>query len=531
MKKIIYSILMLSLVFTACDPLEDVYNEVGSVDDTIVGDATITLTNDDYDLLDLGRYYFDSEDEAKEALPSFISELYPVWGAGSSVVVNYNLNNEVSVSSYTVTDADYSDLGLTYFDSEGDFESFFSFKYPNVTDKGSVVYLTYNAVPEIVNYELTDADYELVGNGRFDNFDIRSGAAEESIEVRREKIQTILLNNFPDNVPGVIYEVTYATYDGSVGQDTMQVVLTDNSPTDVAEYTLENADYELVGNGRYYNFDIRPGRAEESIEVRREKIETILLNNFPASVEGDFYLVTYAIYDGAAGTREMLLRFDGTNWNIFTALTYEFYTFAPVETTSTFVYTSEWSAPYEVTDEDYAQMGQRFNNFDGRSEEARAEALRLLEVFLGQKYPFASVDQFLALEYKSFTGSGNDVVIANFVFDGNSWNAVPLIIETSLQFGFEDGQWVPDNTIKYTLTNADYALVGNDRYNNFDIRPGRNEESIEVRLEKINTILLNNFPDLEEGQKFLVTYNIYNGSNGVLTMSVIKEGEVYILNE
>ena len=198
MKKIIYSILMLSLVFTACDQLEDVYNEVGSVDDTIVGDATITLTNDDYDLLDLGRYYFDSEDEAKEALPSFISELYPVWGAGSSVVVNYNLNNEVSVSSYTVTDADYSDLGLTYFDSEGDFESFFSFKYPNVTDKGSVVYLTYNAVPEIVNYELTDADYELVGNGRFDNFDISGIIIKNTppyLEIR-DIIGGILINSF-----------------------------------------------------------------------------------------------------------------------------------------------------------------------------------------------------------------------------------------------------------------------------------------------------------------------------------------------
>ena len=37
-----------------------------------------------------------------------------------------------------------------------------------------------------------------------------------------------------------------------------------------------------------------------------------------------------------------------------------------------------------------------------------------------------------------------------------------------------------------------------------------------VRLDKVNTILLNNFPSDAEGQKYIVTYNIYNGAAGVM---------------
>jgi len=87
---------------------------------------------------------------------------------------------------------------------------------------------------------------------------------------------------------------------------------------------------------------------------------------------------------------------------------------------------------------------------------------------------------------------------------------------------------VPDNTIKYTLTSADYTLVGNGNYGNFDVRDGKAEQEESVRLEKISTILLNNFPNDAEGQKYIVTYNIYNGAAGIWSLAVIKEGSEYV---
>jgi len=79
------------------------------------------------------------------------------------------------------------------------------------------------------------------------------------------------------------------------------------------------------------------------------------------------------------------------------------------------------------------------------------------------------------------------------------------------------------------LTSADYELVGNGNYGNFDVRAGKAEESEEVRLDKINTILLNNFPDSAEGQKYSVDYNVYSGAAEIWNMKVILEGGAYVL--
>ena len=45
MKKIFYSFAILSIVFTACNPMEDIYEEVDAQETIISGDATITLTD------------------------------------------------------------------------------------------------------------------------------------------------------------------------------------------------------------------------------------------------------------------------------------------------------------------------------------------------------------------------------------------------------------------------------------------------------------------------------------------------------
>ena len=75
---------------------------------------------------------------------------------------------------------------------------------------------------------------------------------------------------------------------------------------------------------------------------------------------------------------------------------------------------------------------------------------------------------------------------------------------------------------------ADYELVGNGNYGNFDVRAGKVEEPEAVRVDKISTILLNNFPSDAEGQKYIVTYNIYNGAAGIWSLAVIKEGNAYV---
>jgi hypothetical protein len=537
MKKIFYSFAILSLLFTSCNPLEDIYDEIDAKTaiNGVIGDVERTLSDDDYADLDLSFGNFSSVDDAKLLLPDFIASQYPALGVtfnedgsineASSAAITYKLFSPIKFDAYTVTDADYTALGITSLNNGGDYNDFFDQNFPSEA-KGTVIDLTYKTEPLITNYTLTNDDYDLVGNGRFDNFDIRVGRDEETIEVRRAKIQTILLNNFPDAADASKYAVTYEVYDGSSSYDLELLVKQQQNQPNAAlttNYTLTEDDFDLVGNGNFDNFDIRAGRAEETVESRRAKIETILLNNFTTTEIGDLYNVTYAVWEGFDSTRVMLVEFNGTGYDIFNTTSYELYTYALEDNTTRFTLTNEWAAPITFTNDEYTLMGQRFPNFSDRD-----EAVYNIGIYLRTLYQFAAPDDFVAVEYNYFSGGVSQRNV-NYVFDGSVWNAIPSVIDVLLKFGHDGTSWVPDNTIKYTLTNADFALVDNGRYNNFDVRAGKDEETIEARLVKLNIILKANFPTSEEGQKFAVTYAVYDGANGFRTTNVVKEGADYIL--
>ncbi|MCB0469191.1 MAG: hypothetical protein KDC51_00710, partial [Flavobacteriaceae bacterium] len=86
MKKIIYLLVVLGTVFYGCNPMEDINDTIDSSESAVVGTDEYTLTDDDYATLELDFGSFDSEDQAKELLPDFLSEMYPYWGEGSSVL-------------------------------------------------------------------------------------------------------------------------------------------------------------------------------------------------------------------------------------------------------------------------------------------------------------------------------------------------------------------------------------------------------------------------------------------------------------
>lgn len=114
MKKIIYLFAFIGLVFTtACTPLDDINAEIDAQVNPIVGEATFTLTDDDYADLDLSYGSFSSLDDAKAALPGFLSSKYPQWGKGSSALVGYKLyvGNAFGISEYNLDQDDYTFSG------------------------------------------------------------------------------------------------------------------------------------------------------------------------------------------------------------------------------------------------------------------------------------------------------------------------------------------------------------------------------------------------------------------------------------
>ena len=352
MKKIFYSFAILSLLFTSCNPMEDIYSEIDATETVISGEATYTLTDADYDALDLNYGNFSSSDDAKADLPDFLSGKYPAWGAESLAAVTFKLYapkvTERSLEVYTVSSDDYADNGHTYGNFSRDYHitDFLDIKYPNAANR-------------------------------------------------------------------LLVSLTYKYYSGSVS-------------------TLNNG-----------------------------------------------FLFVNGAWEMAAG----------------------------------------------ITDDEYTAMGEGYSNFSSED-----EAIAKVSVFLVDKFKYSGkmAGDIEAIMYKLYTGGSVKSFIANFIYDGASWSEYNNVIDETIKFGHDGTTWVPDNTIKYTLTGADYTLVGNGNYGNFDVRAGKAEAEESVRLDKVNTILLNNFPSDAEGQKYIVTYNIYNGAAGVWSLAVIKEGGAYV---
>lgn len=335
-----------------------------------------------------------------------------------------------------------------------------------------------------ISYRLTEDDYDALGQN-FPNF--------SSIEDANEALPDYLSRIFPTLGAGSIANVTVDIY-------------VPNRATEVEneyEYEVTAEEYAELGFN-YGNFD------------SADDIQKFLDYKYPDASNGDAVELTYKYYAGSVSTR-----------------------------TNTFVKVNdEWTQAVTLEREDYTAMGERFPNFSSRT-----DAQTDIATFLRLNNPYASEGDELAVIYDLYSSSNRTTTtyVEVFTYDGNSWTApVPNdVVEAVLQFGHNGSEWEPDNTILYSLQPADYALIGQElaetypdpawsvgNYNNFDRRLGnRNYWSDEMLLEAINIVLDNRDPNAEEGQKYVITFAIYDGSAGTESISVIKQDGEWVRNE
>ncbi|MGB5419644.1 hypothetical protein [Algibacter sp.] len=318
-----------------------------------------------------------------------------------------------------------------------------------------------------VVYELTDDDYETL-ELNYGNFN--------SVDDAKSDIPGLLADLYPVWGNGSSALVTFKWYNPV-------------KTYEAAIYELSDDEHNAITGNFYGNFD------------RDYHIYNYLDATYPTPDEGDFVSLKYRFYAGGESTLTDGFAYEDGEWVKFTGF----------------------------TEDQYKAMGEGYPNFSSEDEANTKIPVALLDVY---KYNPKSAGDIVLAMYELYVGGGvTESYTAAYIFDGTAFSAYTNVATETIQFGHDGTTWVPDNTIKYTLTQADYDLVDNGYYANFDVRAGKAEETIEVRLGKINTILLNNFPSDEEGQKYVVSYNVYNGAAAIYTMKVIKSGGEYILNE
>lgn len=255
MKKYIYVIASVAAMsFTACDPMEDVYDELDEkISNEYKANIRTELSADDYELFEdsasvpayvAENLYFTSEEQASNLIPKILDTNFPQVGNETKAAITYNLllykfgDNEVSsIENYTVSEDDYALGGssFTSFDKEAQVLSFLEAKYPDATE-GALVILSYtwyngSAEPRYIDttdsyyftnggwvdtYHVSVADYVSAGRNRFNNFTSSDDA------VLADYFNRFLNNNIVGYATNDVKYVSYAYYNGSsTGQTVM----------------------------------------------------------------------------------------------------------------------------------------------------------------------------------------------------------------------------------------------------------------------------------------------------------------------
>ncbi len=552
MKKVIYLLAFVSVIFTGCNPLEDINKEIDAIPDAPnIGAFEYTLTDDDYDAFDLGFGSFNSEQQAKDSIPQLLSELYPLYGQGSSVLTSYNLyiGSAEGVSDYTGSDvyefsnADYAATGSDAFGFYPDVNP--TEQIPAVLDaqipapiEGQLVlakYDQYYEVPEIGLAPVYNAEFPV----DYDSFELISvsGPDELGWTLGASNVQgsgfsggavateewlvspLINLTGQTDLKLQITQEIDFLGDDGLI--DVM--ISTDHITGDDIMYATWTAfafDKTIYGDmtaSDDFDFSAYDGQtihiglkySSTDADSPRWRVESLAIKTLGVSGDTD-----------AKGEYFM---YDGGSWEASEGVDYMS------------------SSDYDSMGEESGQPG-RFNNFSSST-----PADNYIPTFLTIKYPFAQAEDQIFVVYNYFSG-GLSTRGQSYMFINGVWTPHESTIESSLQFGYNDGVWVPDNTIRYTIAQPDFDYIDANygetvgyvdavgsmaNYGNFDRRPSSVAYwSDEMLLTVISDLLTNVIaPGAENEQKYVVSFDIYDGSNSVEELSLIKTDGSWIVNE
>ena len=556
MKKIVYLLAIIGAsVLTGCNPLEDINNDIDSIERPIVGDDVITLTTDDYAAIveqgedDEPDYYetfeaFSSVDDAKNMLPPFLSSKYPLWGQGSSVLVNYNLydgnpsdvSSFVNADSYTLVSEDYPIEGANAF-------------YQNEDSQATISNLLLNeiATPEIG--DVVRAQYRqfteepVVGFAALEEYVFEDNLAGWSTEEVSGNDSVWLTNSSYIQGNGFINGAASANEEWLV------------SPAiDLAGET--NVKFQIAHAIKYAN----------DPSVLKILVSTDYANDIATATWDEITLATpaseddldpsedydFSAYDGQ--TVNIALNYvstltDAGRWRVASVALKTVGIEGDTLTKSDYYQFSEagtWELVNDVrylTSDDYDFMGEsqgqpgQFNNFSGS-----LLASDYLPAFLSLKYPFAQEEDSMYIMYRYYAGSTIQTITKGNLYTVINGVWTPSI--ASLQFGFDNGIWVPDNTIKYTLVSADYSYAASqllategfeaaaanlNQYGNFNTATGTSGWSTEMVATAMAILLDNLYPNAEEAQKYLLTFDIFNAGPGVQDMHLIKTNGEWVL--
>lgn len=551
MRKLYTGILAL-MMLGACNPMEDVYDELDGLEKPISKALEYTLVEADYGTVAKVAYRLKTKQDsaaadyikknkafsekygAEKYLGGLFSSLYPGLRDGSSVKATYNFFEGAfpDVKKVALGVADYQRAGKDIA------------KYLCLSDKEAAGRLN----KELVGIEAADREWVLV-----------------TVKVTADR------SDKTENV----FDFTMDKYDYQILVDDVKKnhkeQLTDKGDSEFyygastynKNFSAKKRDWEKYNKGTAITDDFITGRIREGVEL-------VLKTKFKKdAVVGVIYNVRYKVYDNNKIPTQMAFKCtkadDAPEFEVVEGIN----AVETYEETNLYEYSAKYSnytivdgnKAYVLTEDDLKGMGIKENCFS-----SSYNSKNYLPQFLTLKFPYAQPEAKCLVVYKQDNGKKYSFYIDEYTFTEGKWTAYnPTIVKTD-QFIFAKGAWVFDPTVRFTMEKSDYQILidwttenkpkyldekypetaeywfGASSYNsNFDMRVSRKSKDPEGILagksdEEVNAILLK---QLKDGIQLLletkypdavpqvsgldvyynVTYQIYDGSKKNYTIS------------
>lgn len=373
MKKILFLLFVApALLFTACDPMSDINDEIDAAQKAADKDLLFlskrtlapeayTLTDEDYELSsneNVAKYHnFSSSALPKDYLPEILNQKFTGEDA-QTMMVTYNFYSKVTPdvdNALELSDTDYESMGQSYHNfTDEDAAKALIAKFLDRTQytdeagteltvkytffvKNQIRYVKINAdgTTEVLSYasdavEVTDDIYIATGNSKYKNFykienaqsDLASYALDNGLAPITYSCKVYL--NYLDKY--VVYLFNGTNWEAK--QSVMAVTEPLNyalNKEDISlstwwadpaiKITLTAADYDSNDlTSRYDNFDLRSGKTPGTNRAKLVEMIGAMLDANHGAVENQQYLVTYAYYDGSNGIATIRVIKENGTW-------------------------------------------------------------------------------------------------------------------------------------------------------------------------------------------------------------------------
>ena len=445
--------------------------------------------------------YFATQDEAATYLPQWLAATYPIYDNGSLALVTYKMALDIpaeveamnAATEYTLTEDDYK----TIWGSEEDYATAVTPKTINklksvipVADdarEGEYVVVTYNysaeepateepETPETPEQPETPAYTSVLGTAvKGDVVEVKGyiSAVSSQGPILTDNGGSVLLYKTSGYEIGdeVTVSGTISSYNCGfqIGTDGISIEKTGTTAVVYPEpmeitgavadellTTRVNDEYayfaKMTGtvavSGNYYNF-ILPGAetAQGSIYGATDELKAQLTDGMECTLYGYFFSISKT--GGAPKYINIIVTSVEPAATISTLA-------LKVKSEKQYAYFKFNGTGYEATDivavqpSDYTAMGQNYGNFTNPAQDD------YLPQFLGEKYPYAQVDDKIYVGYRCYAGGATSWQVDEYCFAGE-WTKTIYFADKQDQFRKNEGEWLVDRTLELDYTNTSSA--------------------------------------------------------------------------